>query len=91
LTGVRLSVRASTSDRYANHTRSTGHIGSFVTLITRGCFKAIRTGAEQLTAEVLDTVRIDIASEQARGELAAAFAAGRLSTTPRATRRAKAS
>jgi hypothetical protein len=70
--------------------RSTGHIGSFVTLITRGCFKAIRTGVEQLTTELLDSVRIDVASEQARGELDAAFAAGRLTATPR-TARAKAS
>lgn len=71
--------------------RSTGHIGSFVTLITRGCFRAIRTSVEQLTVDLLDTVRIDVASEQARDELAAAFAAGRLSTKPRAAARAKAS
>jgi hypothetical protein len=71
--------------------RSTGHIGSFITLITRGCLRAIRAGVEQLTADLLDTVRIDRASEQARDELTAAFAAGRLSTKPRATARAKAS
>jgi hypothetical protein len=70
--------------------RSTGHIGSFVTLITRGCFRAIRTGAEQLTTGLLDAVRIDVASEQARDELAAAFAAGRPSTKPRAATRAAA-
>jgi hypothetical protein len=62
--------------------RTTGHIGSFITLITRGCFKAIRTGEEKLTASLLDGVRIDEASEQARLQLAAAFAAGRLSATP---------
>jgi Bacterial TniB protein len=64
--------------------RASGHIGSFVTLITRGCYKAIRTGRERLTAELLDTVRIDEASEQARLQLAAAFAHGRLTTTPTA-------
>jgi hypothetical protein len=62
--------------------RTTGHIGSFVTLITRGCFRAIRTGEERLTAGLLDSVRIDEASEQARHQLAAAFAAGRLSASP---------
>jgi hypothetical protein len=62
--------------------RSTGHIGSFMTLIVRGCFKAIRTGEERLTRDLLDTVRIDEASEQARQQLAAAFAQGRLTTTP---------
>jgi hypothetical protein len=62
--------------------RTTGHIGSYMTLITRGCVKAIRGGEEKLTAALLDTVRIDEASEQARRQLAAAFAAGRLSATP---------
>ncbi|MDF3292443.1 AAA family ATPase [Streptomyces silvisoli] len=52
--------------------RTTGHIGSFITLITRGCFKAIRTRAEALTADLLSTIRIDEASEQARRHLAAA-------------------
>jgi hypothetical protein len=62
--------------------RTTGHIGSFVTLVTRGCFTAIRTGEETLTSGLLDTVRIDEASEQARSQLAATFAHGRLTTTP---------
>jgi hypothetical protein len=62
--------------------RSTGHIGSLMTLIVRGCFKAIRTGEERLSRDLLDTVRIDEASEQARRQLAAAFAHGRLSSVP---------
>jgi len=57
--------------------RATGHIGSFITLITRGCYKAIRTGAEVLTETLLDTVRIDEASEAARHQLQAALTAGR--------------
>lgn len=60
--------------------RSSGHIGSFITLIVRGCYHAIRTGQERLTAELLDAVRIDEASEQARRTLTAAFTSGRLST-----------
>jgi len=66
--------------------RTSGHIGSFVTLISRGCYKAIRCGEEQLTTRLLDAVRIDEASEQARSQLAAAFKAGRLSATPPARR-----
>jgi len=66
--------------------RTSGHIGSFITLITRGCVTAIRTGEEELTAALLDRVRIDEASEQARRQLAAAFAAGRLSAAPAAGR-----
>lgn len=69
-------------------TRSSGHIGSFITLIVRGCYQAIRTGTERLTADLLDSVRIDEASEQARRALAAAFAGGQLSSQPaRAQRR----
>ena len=70
--------------------RTSGHIGSFITLITRGCVTAIRSGEEQLTAPLLDRVRIDEASEQARRQLAAAFAAGRLSAVPARRRRPKA-
>lgn len=64
--------------------RTSGHIGSFITLITRGCFKAIRSGEERLTASMLNTVRIDEAAELARAPLAAAFAAGRMHSHPAA-------
>jgi hypothetical protein len=64
--------------------RSTGHIGSFFSLTTRACFRAIRTGDEVITRALLDGIRIDEASEQARRELAAAFSAGRLTTYPAA-------
>jgi hypothetical protein len=60
--------------------RSTGHIGSLMTLINRGCQRAVRTGTERLTAELLDTVKCDAASEAARRELEAALASGRLTT-----------
>ena len=36
--------------------RTSGHIGSFITLITRGCVTAIRSGEEKLTAALLDRV-----------------------------------
>ena len=62
--------------------RTTGHIGSLMTLITRGCLRAVRSGGERLTAALLDGIRIDEASEQARPGLAAAFAAGRPTAAP---------
>ncbi len=62
--------------------RTSGHIGSFITLVTRGCWKAIRTGEERLTRDLLDAVRIDEASEVARAELAAGFTTGTLTTVP---------
>ena len=46
--------------------RSTGHIGSLMTLINRGCVRAIRTGTERLTEELLEQVPIDAAAEQCR-------------------------
>jgi len=60
--------------------RSTGHIGSLMTLLNRGCQRAVRTGTERLTAELLDTVKCDAASEAARRELEAALTSGRLTT-----------
>jgi hypothetical protein len=49
--------------------RSTGHIGSLMTLINRGCQRAVRTGVEVLTRELMDQVKNDAASEKARQEL----------------------
>lgn len=61
--------------------RSSGHMGSLMTLINRAASRAIRTGAEALTEAVLDATRIDEAAEKSRDHEAA-----RLRTTR--TRRA---
>jgi len=60
--------------------RSSGHIGSLMTLIVRGCQRAVRTRAESLSRELFDSVKIDEASEKARKELEAAIDSGRLTT-----------
>lgn len=52
--------------------RTGGHIGSLMTLVTRGCYKAIKTGAERLTSDLLDGIRIDEGAEKARKRRAAA-------------------
>ncbi|MET8013969.1 AAA family ATPase [Streptomyces sp. NPDC005271] len=62
--------------------RSTGHIGSLMTLINRGCQRAVRTGTERLDKELLDQVKNDAASEQARAELQHALDSGRLVSRP---------
>jgi hypothetical protein len=62
--------------------RSTGHIGSLMTLINRGCQRAIRTGAERLDTALLDQVKNDAAAEKGRKELQLAFAQGKLSSRP---------
>jgi len=68
------------------YARSTGHIGSLMTLINRGCQRAVRTGAERLTASLLDGVKNDAAAEQARQELDTAIRARKITTTPQARR-----
>jgi hypothetical protein len=56
--------------------RSSGHFASLMSLISRGCYRAVKTGAESLTAALLDAVRIDQAAEDARGQLQATVQAG---------------
>jgi AAA domain len=75
--------------------RSTGHIGSLMTLVNRGCQRAARTGTERLSRDLLDRVKNDAAAEAARRELETALAAGRITTRitpakPTADRPAKA-
>ncbi|NKQ57334.1 AAA family ATPase [Amycolatopsis sp. K13G38] len=67
--------------------RSTGHIGSLMTLINRGCQRAVRTGTEQLSQDLLDSVKNDAAAETARRELDAAIRARRISTRITQTQR----
>jgi hypothetical protein len=57
--------------------RTTGHIGSLMTLISRGCARAIRDGTEDLTKDLLDEVKLDAAAEAARPETAAALRSGK--------------
>lgn len=66
--------------------RSTGHIGSLMTLINRGCQRAVRTGTERLSRDLLDAVKNDEAAEHARHELALALEANRLTSRPRPAR-----
>ncbi|BFV57545.1 AAA family ATPase [Kitasatospora sp. CMC57] len=63
--------------------RSTGHIGSLMTLVNRGCQRAIRTGAERLDTKLLDQVKNDAAAEAARTHVEASLAAKRLTSRPK--------
>lgn len=60
--------------------RSTGHIGSLMSLVSRGCQRAIRTGTERLDRNLMDRVKNDSGAEQARKELEANLAAGKITT-----------
>ncbi|MGX5207145.1 TniB family NTP-binding protein [Streptomyces violaceus] len=63
--------------------RSTGHIGSLMTLVNRGCQRAVRTGTERLTRDLLDRVRNDAAAEHARTELEYALQTAQVTSRPR--------
>jgi hypothetical protein len=63
-------------------TRSTGHFASLMSLLARGCYRAVKTGTEQLSVALLDQVRIDEAAEKARRGLHAAIHTGQLHTRP---------
>lgn len=67
--------------------RSTGHIGSLMTLINRGCQRAVRSGEEALSRDLLDGVKNDEASEEARRELEAALERRKLTSKPRTARK----
>lgn len=58
--------------------RSSGHFASLMSLIARGCYRAVKTGTEALSADLFDAVRIDQAAEAARVQLHAALSAGLL-------------
>ncbi|GID29143.1 TniB family NTP-binding protein [Paractinoplanes brasiliensis] len=67
--------------------RSTGHIGSLMSLINRGCQRAIRKGRERLDQGLLDGVRIDEAAEAARREIEIAMANAKITSRPRQSRK----
>ena len=46
--------------------RTGGYIGSLVNLVPLGATKAMLTGVEALTTELLDTIQVDDAAESAR-------------------------
>jgi hypothetical protein len=56
--------------------RSSGHFASLMSLVSRGCYRAVKTGTEALSVELVDSVRIDQAAEAAREHLVAALEAG---------------
>ncbi|MCH9736187.1 MAG: TniB family NTP-binding protein [Actinomycetia bacterium] len=68
------------------YARSGGHIGSLMTLINRGCQRAVRTGTECLSKELLNRVKNDAASEKARRGLESAIKQGELTTLGEAAR-----
>lgn len=67
--------------------RSSGHFASLMSLVSRGCYRAVKSGTEALTVEVLDRVRIDQAAEAAQEHLHTALNAGLVSTRAGALRR----
>ncbi|MER5280045.1 hypothetical protein ABT025_30515 [Streptomyces sp. NPDC002809] len=63
--------------------RSSGHIGSLIALVNRGCLRAQRNGTELLPVACSTRSKDDAVAEQARRELEYAFSSGRSATRPR--------
>jgi hypothetical protein len=53
--------------------RTSGYIGSMMELARIGMYKAIKSGVERISKELLDTVQISRAAEKRRTELDAAM------------------
>lgn len=64
------------------YARSTGHFASLMSLINRGCLRAIRSGHERLDEDLMNQVKNDVAAEESRKELEAAMKAGLLTSRP---------
>lgn len=63
--------------------RTSGYIGSMMELARIGAYEAIKSGSEQITRELLDTVQISRAAEKRRYELEAAMKSGKLHSLPK--------
>jgi hypothetical protein len=63
--------------------RTSGYIGSMMELARIGTYKAIKSGLERITKELLDTVQISRAAEKRRSELEGAMLSGKLHSLPK--------
>jgi hypothetical protein len=62
------------------YARTSGHIGSLITLVKRGCLAAIQSGDELLTRKILDEVPLEIGPERNRPHHQADIDARRITT-----------
>jgi hypothetical protein len=60
--------------------RSTGHMVSLMNILLKGCARAIRTGEEVLTEDLLNRVKNDEGAEENRKAIAAGLRSGRITT-----------
>jgi len=68
------------------YARCSGHIGSLMTLVRRGCLRAIRTGEERLTAELMARVKLDRAAREQQAMWEALLASGKKTSKPKSRR-----
>ena len=65
------------------YARCSGHIGSLMTLIRRGCLRAIRTGDECLTVELMTSVKLDRDAREQQKKWEALLAEGKKTSKPK--------
>lgn len=63
--------------------RTSSYIGSMMELARIGTYKAIKSGVERISRELLDTVQISRAAEKRRQELEEAMKGGKLHSLPK--------
>lgn len=69
------------------YARCSGHIGTLMSLIRLGCLRAIRSGTERLTNELMAQVKLDRDGERLRAQWEARLASGEETSRPRSSRR----
>ncbi|MFC4034127.1 TniB family NTP-binding protein [Streptomyces polygonati] len=69
------------------YARCSGHIGSLMTLIKRACLRAVRTGEERLTLDLMTQVKLDQAADEQRARWEEMLASGKKTSKPKRTRR----
>ncbi|MBR7829664.1 ATP-binding protein [Actinospica sp. MGRD01-02] len=65
------------------YARCTGHIGSLMQLIRRGCLRAIRNGDECITEALMADVTLDREAAEQRAQWEALLASGKKTSKPR--------
>ncbi|MBS2964778.1 ATP-binding protein [Actinocrinis puniceicyclus] len=65
------------------YARCSGHIGSLMTLVKRACLRAIRTGEERLTPDLLTHVKPDRAAREQQAQWEELLASGMKTSRPR--------
>lgn len=69
------------------YARCSGHIGSLMMLVRRACLRAIRTGEERITEDLMAHIKLDRAAKEQQAKWEALLESGEKTSRPRKPRR----